>query len=140
MPKDEIEYFKINETTSFQFYQMPKELFKNPYYKNKLSVDSKVVYTLLLDRLNISKINKWFNEKGEIYLIYTRNEIIDELKISKTTASKIFKELTECNLIKEERLGQGLPNRIYIGKIQYEKIEEYKKRNFRSPETRLLEV
>ena len=69
-------------------------------------------YTLLLDRLELSRINKWFNDKGEIYLIYTRQELIKELKISRATANKVFIELANCNLIKEERLGQGMPNRI----------------------------
>lgn len=136
----EIELFKVNETLTYKFYQMPKELFKNSYYKDKLSLESKVAYSLLLDRLQLSNINKWFNEDGEIYLIYTRLELIDELKISKVTASKVFKELSECNLIKEERLGQGKPNRIYIGKIKSENIEEFKRRNFRSLKTELLEV
>ena len=135
-----IELFKINETLTYRFYQMPKELFENPYYKYNLSLESKVAYSLLLDRLQLSRINKWFNEKGEIYLIYTRMELIDELKISKVTASKVFKELSDCNLIKEERLGQGKPNRIFIGKIQAENLEEFKKRNFRSLKTELLEV
>lgn len=137
---EEVEYFKINETLSYQFFQMPKELFKNPYYKSKLSLESKVTYTFLLDRLQISKMNRWFNDSGEIYLIYTRKELIDEIKISKTTATKVFKELTECNLIKEERLGRGEANRIYIGKIKSETLEEFKKRNFRSLKSELQEV
>lgn len=137
---NDIELFKINETLTYKFYQMPKELFRNPYYKDHLSLESKVVYSLLLDRLQLSKINKWFNEDGEIYLIFTRVELIDELKISKATASKIFRELTKCNLIKEERLGQGKPNRIYVGKIRSENLEEFKKRNFRSLKIELLEV
>lgn len=136
----EVEYFKINETLSYQFFQMPKELFKNPYYKNKLSLESKVAYTFLLDRLQISKINNWFNDSGEIYLIYTRQELIDEIKISKTTATKVFKELTECNLIKEERLGQGFANRIYIGKMQSEDLQKFKDRTFISLKEELLEV
>lgn len=73
-------------------------------------------------------------------MIYTRKELIDEFRISKTTATKIFKELKECNLIKEERLGQSLPNRIYIGKIKSENIEKFKKRNFRSLKSELQEV
>ena len=70
---NQIELFKINETLSYKFYQMPKELFNNPYYKNKLSLESKVAYTFLLDRLQISRMNKWFNEKGEIYFIQEKN-------------------------------------------------------------------
>ena len=136
----EIELYKINETQTFRFYQMPKELFTNPYYKDKLSIEAKVTYSLLLDRLELSRINKWFNENGEIYLIYTRKELIKELKVGNATACKIFTELSKCNLIKEERLGQGLPNRIYIGKIKTENIEKVKSRIFRSSDEEFQEV
>jgi len=137
---EKLDLFKINETLTYKFYQMPKELFRNPLYKDILSLEAKVTYTLLLDRLELSKINKWFNEKGEIYLIYTRQELINELKISRSTASKVFNELKKCNLIKEERLGQGMANRIYIGKIQSEDLEKFKNRTFRSLKEELLEV
>jgi len=42
--------YKINECLENVFYQIPKELFENPYYKN-LSSESKLLYALLLDRL-----------------------------------------------------------------------------------------
>lgn len=135
-----LDLFKINETLTYRFYQMPKELFRSPLYKDRLSLEAKVTYTLLLDRLELSRINKWFNENGEIYLIYTRQELINELKISRTTASKVFNELKKCRLIKEERLGQGMANRIYIGKMQSENLERFKERIFRSPKEELLEV
>lgn len=127
-----LELFKVNETLTYKFYQMPKELFRNPLYKDKLSLEAKVTYTLLLDRLELSRINKWFNENREVYLIYTRQELINELKISRATASKVFSELKKSNLIKEERLGQGFANRIYIGKMQSEDLEKFKDRTFRS--------
>lgn len=135
-----IELFKINETLAYKFYQMPKELFRSPLYKDKLSLEAKVTYSLLLDRMQLSRMNRWFNENGEIYLQYTRIELVDELKISKVTAAKVFKELIESGLIVEERLGQGNPNRIYIGKMKLEDLERFKERIFRSKETLLLEV
>ncbi len=140
MNDEKLNLFKINETLTYKFYQMPKELFRNSLYKDRLSLEAKVTYTLLIDRLELSRINKWFNEKGEIYLIYTRQELINELKISRSTASKVFNELKKCNLIKEERLGQGMTNRIYIGKIQSEDLEKFKNRTFRSLKEELLEV
>lgn len=138
--EEKLDLFKINETLTYRFYQMPKELFRSTLYKDKLSLEAKVTYTLLLDRLELSRINKWFNENGEIYLIYTRQELMNELKISRATASKVFNELKKCNLIKEERLGQGLANRIYIGKMQSEDLEKFKDRTFRSSKEELQEV
>ena len=58
--------YKANECLENIFYQIPKELFINPYYKN-LSSDSKLLYALLLDRLSVSMKNQWIDEDGNIY-------------------------------------------------------------------------
>lgn len=66
------------EAFQFFFYQIPKELFTNEYYKGKLSSDAIILYGLLLDRLSISIKNKWIDENGLIYLILTRKEAMEE--------------------------------------------------------------
>ena len=45
--------YKANEFLENSFYQVPKELFVNPNYAD-LSITSKVLYGLLLDRLSLS--------------------------------------------------------------------------------------
>lgn len=114
--------YKINETLEHTYYQMPQELFDNKKYKS-LSIEAKVIYSFLLNRMNLSKINKWTNEKGEIYLIYTRKEIQNKLNLSDKPVTRAFKELRETNLIKEERQGFWKPNLIYIGKIEQEEVQ-----------------
>lgn len=114
--------YKINETLKYSFYQMPQELFDNEKYK-KLSLEAKVIYSFLLNRMKLSKINHWINNQGEIYLIYTRKEIQNKLNLSDKPVTRAFKELRNANLIKEEKQGFGKPNLIYIGKIEHEEIE-----------------
>lgn len=114
--------YKINETLEYSFYQMPQELFDNEKYK-KLSLEAKVIYSFLLNRMKLSKINHWINNQGEIYLIYTRKEIQNKLNLSDKPVTRAFKELRNANLIKEEKQGFGKPNLIYIGKIEHEEIE-----------------
>ena len=55
--------YKINETLENSYYQMPQELFDNESYKY-LSIEAKVIYSFLLNRINLSKINHWLNAKG----------------------------------------------------------------------------
>ena len=43
-------------------------LFADLKYKS-LSSDAKLTYALLYDRLSLSKLNAWINEKDEVYLI-----------------------------------------------------------------------
>ena len=115
--------YKINETLENSYYQLPQELFDNESYKY-LSIEAKVIYSFLLNRMNLSKMNHWVNAKGEIYLIYTRKEIQSKLNLSDKPITRAFKELRETNLIKEEKQGFGKPNLIYIGKIEHAKLQK----------------
>lgn len=51
-------FYKVNETLNYKYYQIPQELFINPLYKNTLNSDSKLLYGFLLDRLSLSIKNK----------------------------------------------------------------------------------
>ena len=114
-----MELYKINEAMQNIYYQMPQELFDNEKYKY-LSIEAKVIYSFLLNRMNLSKINHWINNNGEVYLIYTRKEIQCKLNLSDKPVTRAFKELRDAELIKEEKQGFGKPNLIYIGKIEHE--------------------
>lgn len=114
-----MELFKLNELRQHQFLQVPKELLYNQRYKS-LSSDAKLLYGLLLDRMELSRDNNWINEKDEIYLIFTRKNIEIILSISHPTCVKAFNQLTETSLIKEVKQGLGKPNLIFIAHIIYE--------------------
>ena len=119
--------YKINEYLENVFYQIPKELFKNPYYKN-ISAESKLLYALLLDRLSISMQNKWVDEDGNIFLIFSRREAGEKLNLSDKTVTKSFKQLTDCKLIYEKRQGFKKNNIIYVGKINHEPTSKFMNR------------
>lgn len=114
-----MELYKIKEAMQNTYYQMPQELFDNEKYKY-LSIEAKVIYSFLLNRMNLSKINHWINNNGKIYLIYTRKEIQSKLNLSDKPVTRAFKELRDTELIKEEKQGFGKPNLIFIGKIEHE--------------------
>lgn len=114
--------YKANEYLENSFYQVPKELFINPYYVT-LSLASKVLYGLLLDRLSLSQKHHWVDENYRIYLIFTREEVQEKLNLSDKTVTKAFKQFSNVGLVEEKRQGLGKPNLIYVGKIQYEETE-----------------
>lgn len=116
--------FKENEYLSNSYYKIPKELFVSSLYKDKLNLDSKMLYSFLLDRLSLSKKNHWIDKEKNIYLIFTRQEVQDRLGLSEKTVIKAFKQLVDTKLIFEKRQGLGKPNLIYVGKIQHEEIAE----------------
>lgn len=109
--------YKINDIISCEFLKIPKAMFANGKYR-KLSSDAKLAYALLYDRLSLSKLNGWINENDEVYLIYTREEIAEDLGITYKKSISAFKELTDAGLIAEQRQGRGMPNKIFIVKLE----------------------
>ncbi len=118
-----INLYKLNDVFENRFYKMPKELFKNANYK-KMSIESKVIYAFLLDRMELSKVNHWVNQENEIYLIFTRLEVAEHLNLSAKTVTKAFKELNAKHMIFEKRRGIGNPNIIFIGKLVESRLGE----------------
>lgn len=121
--------YKINDIISCEFLKIPKSMFANEAYRS-LSSDAKLTYALLYDRLSLSKLNGWMNEQEEVYLIYTREEIAEDLGITYKKAISAFRELISAKLIAEQRCGQGMPNKIYIVKPELTETQakEYTKR------------
>ena len=70
---------KMTERPSFQLMvqtdvqsiyhmQMPRWLFTDPRY-TALSLEAKVAYTFLLNRFQLSRLNGWINDAGEVFII-----------------------------------------------------------------------
>lgn len=112
MAKLDLENFKIHESEQFAFYRIPKLLFTDPF-KN-VSTDAKLLYGLFLDRMSLSQKNNWADEHGNVYIIFTVDEMMSVLNMSKPTISNLQKELDEIGLIERKRQGQGKPSLIYI--------------------------
>ncbi len=108
--------YNSNDVNHSRFYQMPKFLWEGRY-KTELSSEAKILYALLRDRHELSLSNNWHNEKGEIYLIFKRDEMCDMLGWGKDKVLKIKNELKNFNLMEEERQGVNRPNLIFLNYI-----------------------
>lgn len=86
----------------------------NKSTNNILSATAKKVLYLFRKRHIASTMNDFTDEQGNIYIIYTRNELMDKLKLSKPTVIKYVKELSDTGYISEKRNGYSLPNYIYL--------------------------
>ena len=133
-----VDLYKISDIIQFEFFKLPKALFANTKYK-AMSSDAKLTYSLLYDRLGLSKMNGWINENDEVYLIYTREEIADALGVTYKKAMAAFRELILNGLIFEKRCGRGMANRIFIVKpdVTVEQAREYEP--LRTAETEVLD-
>ncbi|MDR3277597.1 MAG: replication initiator protein A [Oscillospiraceae bacterium] len=107
--------YKICDIIRFEFFRLPKALFANPRYR-AMSSDAKLTYALLFERLSLSMQNGWSNDKVEVFLIYTREDIAEELGVTYKKAMAAFRELIANGLIFEIRCGRGMANKIFITK------------------------
>lgn len=68
------DYFYGQQAEMFAFYRVPKVLFTEDCFWN-VSTDAKLLYGILLDRMNLSARNGWLDEEGRVYIIFTIEEI-----------------------------------------------------------------
>lgn len=108
---------KQSDVVSFFHLQLPQWLFFDAKYLH-LSLESKVAYTFLLNRYQLSRMNGWVNEDGEVFIIYPREKLAEEIGISYRKAISCFKELLTAGLIWEHRVGRGAANRIYMAAVE----------------------
>lgn len=109
--------YRIDDIVQEEYIQFPLSLLANPQYRD-MSLEAKMMYALLRNRLTLSQRNHWINDRGEVYLIYTREEAADTLHISYKKAINAFKELIGADLLWEERQGRGYPNLLYVLKAE----------------------
>lgn len=116
--KRNLNYYYEKEMQQFEFLRMPKFLFNDKRFK-VLSNDAKVLYSLMLDKMNLSIKNNIIDKDNKIYICYTINDIIQDLNCSKDKAIKIIGELGEngVGLIEKKKQGLGKPDIIYIKKL-----------------------
>ena len=109
-------YYYGKEAESFSFFRIPKLLFTDPIFA-KLSSDAKVLYGILLDRMNLSMKNNWIDEENKVYIIFTIEEIAEIMCCATQKAIKILQELDDkkgIGLVEKKRLGLGKPNILYV--------------------------
>ncbi|NKD39780.1 replication initiator protein A [Enterococcus casseliflavus] len=116
-------FYTANEVYAEKYFQLPKVFFTNEKYK-KMSNDSKVAYAILKDRFSYSVKNKWVDKQNRIYFVFTVEELKNMLNCAEGKVAKVKKELTEMNLLFQERGGStwidgvkvNTPNKLYLGK------------------------
>lgn len=118
----DFELAKLTDVLAFFHFQMPRWLFCDTRYKG-LSLEAKVAYTFLLNRFQLSRMNGWVNEAGEVFIIFPREKLAQEMQISYRKAIECFKELVAARLIYECRPGRGNANQIYLASIQISQRE-----------------
>ena len=123
------DYYYGREAEQFNFYRIPKVLFTDKRFLG-VSVEAKVLYGLMLDRMSLSIKNQWIDDENRVYIYFKLEDVMEYMGIGKDKGVKLFAELdTEkgCGLIRRKRQGLGKPAIIYVMNFNSASDEEYDK-------------
>ncbi|HFO2233194.1 TPA: replication initiator protein A [Staphylococcus aureus] len=113
------EKYNLSQVKTERFYQLPKYLFEDAYFK-KMSAEAKIMYALLKDRFELSIQNEWVDKNNNIYFIFSNKHLCEYLGYAEQKIIKLKKELISFNLLIQERVGLNKPNRLYLLKPNYD--------------------
>lgn len=129
--------FKINEAKRFKFFRVPKVLFE-ARYKN-LSTDAKILYSLLFERMELSRKNGWHDDDGSVFIYFTLEEVCEVLGCGHDKATKLFCELESYALLRRKKQGFGKAAKLYVLKF-YEECENTAVLNADLPQSDVLNI
>ena len=111
----DLDYYYGTEEDRFNFYRVPKTLLTDPQYKS-VSIEAKVLYGLLLDRVGLSIKNGWMDKEHRVYIYFTQEDAMELMGCGKDKITRLFRELDQngAGLIERKKQGQGRPVRIYV--------------------------
>ena len=105
----------------------PRDLLESPKYQH-IPMDTRTLFIMILDRCKLSCRNsdKFTDESGAVYAIYTIEEICEKFRCGKNKAVRMLRELESANLIYRKRKLSCMPYRIYVT----EEFSEFSKAEF----------
>ena len=134
-------YYGLQSQT-FSFYRIPKLLFTDSRFSS-LSAESKTLYGILLDRMDLSMKNGWLDKQNRVYLFFTVQEIQESLGCGKNKAIQLIQELEKAGLIERKRQGMGKPSFVYVKNIlscPESELKRFKNQTSGGLENKLQEV
>ena len=106
-------YFYGSNADQYSFIRIPKLLITDNQF-SELTIQAKMLYGLLLDRMAMSIKNKWVDSKNRVYVIYPIAEIQNDMHITRRKAMECLAELERKGLVEKQIRGSGMPNLLYI--------------------------
>jgi hypothetical protein len=107
------DFYYGSQADQFSFVRIPKALLTGKDFQ-ELSLNAKVLYGVLLDRMSLSMKNEWLDDENRVYIIYPIDEIREIMGFSRKKAIDLLAELETFGLLEKKRRGLGLPNILYV--------------------------
>lgn len=83
------EYFYGKQRSQYAFYRIPKQLFTESQFDG-LSIGAKLLYGMMVDRMELSLKNGWIDKQGRAYIYFTVDEVKDRFHCANDKAVRVF--------------------------------------------------
>lgn len=113
-----LDYHYGRQAMQYAMVEIPLLMFLDDAFE-PLSIEAKVVYGILLQRIKLAGRNGWRDENGRLYVIYPLEQMHKDIGLSTRTISAALKQLEEIGILDIETRGQGLPNLYYVKNFIY---------------------
>jgi hypothetical protein len=113
--KLQLAYLRPETARQYDFYLIPKLLIDHEAFDD-IDYGAKLLYSLMLNRASLSAQNAedFTDQSGHLYIIYTIEQVMGDLRCCNKTAIKMLKQLEDIGLIEKKRQGQGKPSITYV--------------------------
>ena len=127
--KLDLNYFTGQEADQFNFVKIPKPLLYDPIYAD-LKIAEIITYSMMLDRMNLSIKNGWFDELGRAYIFCSLNDVKEFADCGKNKAVEIMKTLEDIGLIEKVKGAPGTGTRVYVKNFIPKNNQEFTNQTF----------
>ncbi|RKM56811.1 hypothetical protein D6855_14175 [Butyrivibrio sp. CB08] len=117
-----LDYHYGRQAFQYAMVEIPLLMFIDEAFE-PLSIEAKVVYGLLLQRIKMANRNGWRDEEGRLYVIYPLDQMSKDIGLSTRTISLSLKQLEAIGIIDIVIRGQGRPNIYYVKNFIYKDEE-----------------
>lgn len=112
----------IKDIDKERYVAVPMALFTQENYAG-LDNTARLIYGFLKSRLNLSRINKWIDEKGDIFFIAKIGEMADFFHLTKGGISKKMAMLEAAGLLERKKMGGRQPDHLYLRHIVSDDVD-----------------
>ncbi len=102
------------QSEMYNFIRLPMVLMEDEIFES-ISIEAKVLYSYMLNRMGLSYKNGWIDEDGKVFIYYTIESIKDQFNCASEKANKLIAELdikSGIGLIEKKRKDKDLESII----------------------------
>ena len=105
-------YFNKQPEKPLPYLAIPLFLMEAPH--KEMSCEAKLLYGLLLRRVNLSRKSGWLDDCGRVFQHYTIAEVCKSLCCCKQKALDTLRELEQADLLERRNQGLGKPAKLLL--------------------------